>query len=80
MFINGPPPTGFTTTLGTRCSRCWAYSSTSMECIRYKLYRIILRIEEILTRIQDDHLVEPLGSLSNLEEHLEHTTLAAQIP
>jgi hypothetical protein len=50
-----------------------------MECIQYKIYRIILRIEEILTRIQDDHLVEPLGSLSNLEEHLEHTTLAAQI-
>lgn len=66
------------TTLGTTCSRCGAYASTSMESMLYKLYRIILRIEEILTRIQDDHLVEPLGSLLNLEEHLEHTTLAAQ--
>jgi hypothetical protein len=64
MFINGLPPTGLQRQhwgpdvagvglmLANQCN----------VCMLYKLYRIILRIEEILTCIQDDHLVEPLGS------------------
>ena len=46
---------------------------------RQDFSRRVLRIDRILTHIQDGHLVEPLGSLLKLKEHLEHTKLAADV-